>query len=159
LIASAGLVRRARLICRQERVRLDGLGIGGELRLVGGSSMPGLLTYGDVDLLLRVPPPQFGDVTQRLAAAYQPRLHSAWSDSMSLFLVDASVPVELAVTPLGSAQDRHFVRAWELLAARSDLRERYNRLKLESPPAEYATRKGRFFSELVEDASEPPAAR
>jgi len=152
LIPSDGLVRRARRICRRERARLDELAVGGELRLVGGTSMPGLVTYGDVDLLLRVPRQQFREVTARLGAAYPARLQSAWSESLWLFLIDPTIPVELALTPIGSQQDQHFVRAWELLARRSDLRERYNRLKLESSEADYPAMKGRFFKELADDA-------
>jgi hypothetical protein len=114
--------------------------------------MPGLLTYGDVDLLLRVPPAQFREVSTRLRTVYEPRLHNTWSDSLSLFLVDATIPVELAVTPLGSRQDQHFLRAWDLLGRRSDLRQRYNQLKLECGEAEYAALKGRFFQDLVDGA-------
>ena len=43
------------VLARESR-RLAELGVPGELVLVGGCSVPGALTRGDVDLHLRVPP-------------------------------------------------------------------------------------------------------
>ena len=132
----------------EERWRLELAGVTGELRLVGGSSLPGLLTHGDVDLLLRVEPGEFARVTERLSGIYETRREELWTDQMALFLVEPDVPVELAVVPVGSAQDAHFVVAWERLSESAQLRAQYNALKA-LPPERCEAAKADFFSEVA----------
>lgn len=62
------LREQALSILHTQRRRLQSLGVEGELVLVGGSSVAGALTKGDVDLHLRVPTPAFTR-TWRLIAA------------------------------------------------------------------------------------------
>lgn len=148
VVRSEEVLPRALAVLGAERQRLERAGVRGELRLVGGSSMPGLLTHGDVDLLLRVEPGSFPAATVRLRRLHPPRREDLWTDQMSLFLVDPAVPVELAVVPVGSAQDTHFVSAWDRLAETPELRERYNALK-DLPAEDYEARKATFFAEVA----------
>ncbi|WP_180357592.1 GrpB family protein [Streptomyces sp. NP160] len=148
LVRSEDVLPRALAALAGERLRLERSGVTGELRLVGGSSMPGLLTHGDVDLLLRVEPDAFQAVTDQLRRLHPPRREDLWTDQMSLFLVDTAVPVELAAVPVGSAQDAHFVGAWDRLAASAELRERYNALKVPADE-DYEVRKAAFFADVA----------
>lgn len=145
---SEEMLGAATRVLETQRGRLREWGILGELRLVGGSSMPGLQTYGDVDLLVRVPAADFADACDRLRSLYTPRRIDLWSDEMALFSVDASHAVELAAVRLGSAQDRHFVTAWDRLAESPELRDRYNALKLDAG-SDYEARKAAFFTEIA----------
>ncbi|MFC8681238.1 GrpB family protein [Microbacterium ureisolvens] len=147
---SEDLLEAAHSVLRSERRRLHELGVAGELRLVGGASLPGLLTHGDIDLLLRVSAADFTSVVQRLGETFAARREDLWTPEMALFLIDPAIPVELAVVPEGSAQDAHFVRAWDRLAASAALRERYNRLKT-TGGSDYNGRKAAFFEEIASD--------
>src|SRR5689334_10490510 len=53
--AIRALLALAREVLCRERQHLAALGIPGDIALVGGASVPGALTVGDVDLHLRVP--------------------------------------------------------------------------------------------------------
>ena len=52
---SEQLLALAREVLCRERQHLAALGVPGDIALVGGASVPGALTVGDVDLHLRVP--------------------------------------------------------------------------------------------------------
>ena len=53
-LTTAATVERARAVFEVHRDRLREHGVPGELELTGGSSVAGLLTKGDIDLLRRV---------------------------------------------------------------------------------------------------------
>jgi GrpB-like predicted nucleotidyltransferase (UPF0157 family) len=142
------VIDAAREVLASERRRMAQFHLAGELRLVGGSSLPGLLTHGDIDLLFRVAARDFDAVVTALREVFTPRREDLWSAEMALFLVDPLVPVELAVVSLGSTQDAHFVTAWARLTESAELRERYNRLKTDSAQ-DYDERKAHFFSEIA----------
>ena len=94
-------------------------------------------------------PAVVGFEAARLGRIHTPRRADIWRAEMALFLVDEAAPVELAMVVAGSPQDRHFIHAWDRLAHSSDLRHRYNQLKLE-PGDDYDTCKAAFFVELAE---------
>jgi hypothetical protein len=145
LIWSDTIIDQARLIHRHLQAQLPG-----ELLLTGAASLPGLLTKGDVDLHLRVPPETFDQVIADLDTRY-PRagLHS-WAPTLAVYDIPGfPLPTGLAVTPTNSEHDHRFTRAWSLLAADADLRTQYNALKLSSP--DYESAKSTFFSKLAYD--------
>jgi GrpB-like predicted nucleotidyltransferase (UPF0157 family) len=139
-----------------QRGRLRALGVPGELVLVGGSSVPGALTHGDVDLHLRVLEPDFA-VAVDLLRSVLPVVHpEIWAATLATFTVPRRAatdpPTGLAVTPRGSEHDVRFTRSWQLLAADPELVERYNAMKLAGDGPEgpgYETRKSAFFDRLL----------
>ncbi len=150
----------ARTVLAAERARLTGLGVPGELRLVGGSSVPGALTVGDVDLHLRVEPASFAAAVAVLRdhlAVVHPEI---WVPTLATFAVPAPVPAGLAVTPVGSEHDLRFTRTWTLLAADPVLVAEYNAVKTASAApggADYERRKSAFFDRVVAAWDEHPA--
>jgi GrpB-like predicted nucleotidyltransferase (UPF0157 family) len=141
----------ARAILRRERDRLAALlPQPHELLLVGGSSVPGALTKGDVDLHLRVPATAFAPVVAALRDVYDVVHPEIWQATLATFAVEAPLPTGVAVTPAGSEHDLRFTRAWARLAADPALVEAYNDVKLRhrDDPAEYERRKSAFFDSL-----------
>jgi GrpB-like predicted nucleotidyltransferase (UPF0157 family) len=141
-----------------QRERLRGLGVPGDLVLVGGCSVPGALTRGDVDLHLRVPPDAFRLAVDLLREHY-PVVHpDIWTTTLATFDVPPSRPsdpsVGIAVTPCGSEHDLRFTRSWQLLAADPALLEEYNTAKLAGESdidgPGYEARKSAVFDRLVE---------
>lgn len=143
---------RAEAILERERRRLARLGIQGELLLTGGSSLPGALTGGDVDLHLRVPDRAFEDTIRSLAGPYTVVHPEIWSASLATFELLGRENVGIAVTPIGSEYDLRFRRAWEILASDEDALAAYNEMKLthsQGDAAAYLDAKAGFFETLA----------
>lgn len=153
---AAQLLAAASAVLDAQRLRLDALGVPGELVLVGGSSVPGALTHGDVDLHLRVPESEFAAVVAALRKEY-PVVHpEIWSATLATFTVPqdkaTDPPTGLAVTPRGSEHDVRFTRSWQRLRGDPKLVEQYNAMKLagDGPDgAGYEARKSAFFDRLL----------
>jgi len=149
---AAGIQDDARAILERERERLLPLLPGSELSLTGGSSVPGALTKGDVDLHLRVPRADFAravEVLRRRCRIVHPDI---WTDGFATFEVDDHpLPTGIAVTALGDEHDELFRRTWQRLASDPVALEQYNEAKRAAedlPEDEYARAKSSFFASL-----------
>lgn len=139
-------------VLEAERRLLKQNGIPGVLLLVGGTSVAGALTKGDVDLHLRVPASQYDDAVARLRSLHQVVHPGIWSASLATFDIRTDVDAGLAVTPEGSEHDVRFTRTWEVLRARPDLVQEYNRVKqANAGSAEYEVQKSDFFDRVLAD--------
>ena len=121
-----------------------------EIRHRGGTSVPGVLTSGDVDVHVRVPEGSFESARRELAALYEPFHRDAWSPGESAFFLapDSRPLVEIALTAIGSLDDLHHGEAWDRIASDRELIEQYNELKRRcenASPAEYNVAKRAFF--------------
>ena len=154
LQSASDLIDAARAILRTERARLAPLLGEHDLVLLGGSSVPGALTKGDVDLHLRLPAHDFGSAVTVLRGLYRVVRSEIWQPTLATFAVDAPLPTGIAVTPAGSEHDVRFTRGWQRLAADPALLREYNQLKLDSraDDRDYERRKSAFFDRL----SAPP---
>ena len=145
------IIGRARSVLRRERRRLAGL-TDAPLVLTGGSSVPGALTVGDVDLHLRVDPSDFPMVVERLRGLYEVVHAEIWTDSLATFAVSGE-QVGIAVTPRGSEHDARFTAAWERLRSEPELLEAYNGVKrahAASDDSTYRAAKSAFFDRLAD---------
>ncbi|MFG1995033.1 CPBP family intramembrane glutamic endopeptidase [Actinoplanes sp. NPDC048988] len=146
-------IETAHTILNTERARLATLlaGVPHELMLVGGSSVRGALTKGDVDLHLRTPPEAFGHAVELLGGVYRVVHPQIWQPTLATFAVNAPLPTGVAVTPAGSEHDVRFTRAWQRLSSDPALLRAYNDLKLASRSdiAAYERHKSAFFDSLV----------
>jgi hypothetical protein len=136
-----------------ERAALRDGGVPGELVWTGGSSVPGALTRGDVDLHLRVPPEQFAAAVALVGRDHAVVHPEIWCATLATFAVDAPLPAGLAVTPVGSEHDVRFTRAWQLLRDDPRLLAEHNRLKAEADlldPERYEDLKSAFFTRLLD---------
>ncbi|GAA0909489.1 hypothetical protein GCM10009557_84030 [Virgisporangium ochraceum] len=143
------LLERAAAILADERARLAPLLPPHELALTGGSSVPGALTKGDVDLHLRVDPAHFATTVAAARRVYRVVLPDIWTGTLATFEVPgAALPTGVAVTPVGSEHDVRFRVCWRLLSTRADLLAEYNAMK-RAAGADYEVRKSAFFDRLV----------
>jgi hypothetical protein len=151
LRSSTELLARAQSVLERERLRLSALTTG-QLVLTGGSSVPGALTVGDIDLHLRVDQGEFAQSVQRLRDIYDVVHPEIWTDSLATFAVSGEA-VGIAVTPIGSEHDRRFSEAWRRLRSDSTALEAYNRMKrdhADESEAEYLAAKADFFNSLAD---------
>jgi GrpB-like predicted nucleotidyltransferase (UPF0157 family) len=152
LRASDDLLPAARRILAEQRRVLREAGVPGELVLVGGSSVPGALTRGDVDLHLRVQPADFSAAVEALRRTHSVVHPEIWGPTLATFeATDTALPTGIAVTPVGSEHDLRFTRTWKLLRAQPALVAEYNAVKLaeDGPGGEgYEERKSAFFDRV-----------
>lgn len=147
----------AEQILREQRTRLRTAGVPGTLELVGGSSVDGAMTKGDVDLHLRVDRAQFESAVARLRGMFAVVHPDIWCATLATFEVPADLPTGLAVTPIGTEHDVRFSRVWRLLAADPALVAEYNAVKTDATAAEYEKRKSEFFDGVLDRWAEHPS--
>ena len=150
LVWSDGLLKEARQTRDEVAASLAKLGVPGELVLIGGTSVSGALTKGDIDLHLRVRVDEFGDAVARLARLYPPGSLHFWADTLAVFDIPRTPATGLAVTPLDSEHDLRFRSTWQALRRRPELMDEYNAIKrAASETAAYEQRKSAFFTSIA----------
>lgn len=122
-----------------------------EIRHTGGTSVPGVLTSGDVDLQVRTDSQSFEGARDILCELYEPHHPDAWHSEGAFFFAPSSEPrVEVALTTIGSLDDLHHGDAWRQIAADAALIARYNALKRAHEAGsveDYQAAKRAFFHE------------
>jgi GrpB-like predicted nucleotidyltransferase (UPF0157 family) len=146
-------VRRARAITETVSKLLEEHGVPGELTLTGGSSLPGLVTKGDIDLHLRVRRADFDRAVARLDAVAGAAHPEIWTSTFATFERTEEPSVGIAVTVSGCEHDIRFTSGWAHLRENPHAREAYNALKL---TADYEGAKSRFF-DTISHAATPDA--
>jgi GrpB-like predicted nucleotidyltransferase (UPF0157 family) len=120
-----------------------------EVRHTGGTSVPGVLTTGDVDLQVRTDRESFVAARDALCELYEPLYPEVWHSEGAFFVAAGSrPPVEVALTAMGSLDDFHHGEAWQRIAEDPELIERYNELKRAhegGSVADYQAAKREFF--------------
>ena len=116
---------------------------------VGGTSIPGSLTFGDLDIQIRVTKEQFSQVRDVLKDFYHENKLELWTDELALFhwKDHPQISMSIVLTAIDSAYDE-FYKTRDLLRARPDLLEKYNNLKQQyegKSIEEYRIAKRAFF--------------
>jgi GrpB-like predicted nucleotidyltransferase (UPF0157 family) len=120
--AAAAFVEHERRI----RERLTNVEVGHR----GGTSVPGVVTTGDVDLQVRTDRESFLAARDALCELYEPLYPEVWHSEGAFFVAARSQPaVEVALTVIGSLDDLHHGEAWQHIAEDPKLIERYNDIK------------------------------
>ena len=127
-----------------------------EVEHIGATAVPGSLTKGDLDLLVRVPPEELSAAVQALQERYAIYQRENWTETYASFVDeqadDPRVGVQLVVA--GSDLDVAFVSIRRLLRSRPDLVERSNDLKRSfegGDPQEYVAAKQAFIEALLQE--------
>ncbi len=124
---------------------------------VGATAVPGSLTKGDVDLLVRVPGDGLAAAAGSLQARYVADQPENWTSTFASFLVDEpeDIPVGVQVVAAGSRIDSAFSALRRALRGRPELVERGNELKRRhegGEPAPYAVAKRRYLEDILREA-------
>lgn len=150
LVPSGELAEDAAAVHRSVSALLGRLAVPGTLELTGGSSTPGALTKGDIDLHLRVEPADYVAVLAQLDEALSRTNLHAWGDTLAVYAVNGDRTVELAVTPVDSEHDRRFRVAWQRLRSEPELLAEYNELKRRAVgTTQYEGVKSDFFTRIT----------
>jgi GrpB-like predicted nucleotidyltransferase (UPF0157 family) len=124
-----------------------------DIHHVGGTSVPGALTKGDLDVQVRVAPERFASAVSQLSALYAKSKRDVWADGFATFEAPGlAEPAAISVVAIGSAYDWCGAALWDLLRAEPDLLRRYNELKAKHDGGswdDYEDAKNVFFRELL----------
>ena len=125
-----------------------------EIQHIGSTAIPGALTKGDLDIVVRVAKPDFARAEKILAANYSRNTKSLRDRSFSSFKNDnADPPVGIQLTVCGGKQD-HFIAFRDAMLADKTLLSRYNQIKRQcagSTMAAYQRKKSAFIEQVLTD--------
>ena len=102
-----------------------------ETHHVGATAIPGAVTKGDVDMVVRVTATQFPVVVRSLGTLFDKKQAENWTDEFASFGDDDGfeLPLGLQVVVRGSEGDI-FLYLRDYLRAHDDAREEYDRIKI-----------------------------
>ncbi len=152
---STELAESARAAFDHHRQQVLRLIPGAEVEHVGATAVPGALTKGDLDVLVRVHPSEFSDAVAALHGVYAIHQPHNWTPTLASFNDPASSapPVGVQLVVAGSASDALFGPFREALIADPALLAEYNALKLRlngESYEHYTATKGAFVEEVWE---------
>jgi GrpB-like predicted nucleotidyltransferase (UPF0157 family) len=124
---------------------------------VGATAIPGSVTKGDVDLLVRVPAGDFAAAAKALRGRYAVDQPENWTNDFASFSdePDGELPVGIQLVASGSRVEAAFDLLKRELRARPDLVERSNELKrrrASGDPDAYARSKQAFLEAVLSEA-------
>jgi GrpB-like predicted nucleotidyltransferase (UPF0157 family) len=127
-----------------------------EVEHIGATSVPGLLTKGDLDLQVSMSPERFNRAIVLLQTEYSDHQLENWTESFASFKYEknSDIPVGVQLVIQGSESD-FFVKSRELLLAQPEKVEELNRLKQcheDGDMDTYIKHKGEFFTTLLENS-------
>ncbi len=152
---SAELAEAARAAFDHHRKQVLRLLPEAEVEHVGATSVPGALTKGDLDVLVRVHAGEFAHAVAVLGNAYTIHQPHNWTPTLASFNDPASgaPPVGVQLVVAGSASDALFGPFRDALIADPALLAEYNALKLRldgESYERYTTMKGAFVEDVLQ---------
>ena len=125
---------------------------------MGATAVPGALTKGDVDLVVRVAERAFADAVSILRTRYAVHQPHNWTRTLASFKADdeSEPPVGVQLVIAGSDADGFFGPFRDALINDPALLAEYNELKLRLDGLDYTSyteRKGEFIENVLRTAS------
>ena len=161
-IAEATIREHAAAAFEQHQARLLALLPDAEIQHIGSTALPGALTKGDLDIVVRVSQADFDTAAATLAAHYERNTGSTRTASFASFKDDhADPPLGIQLVVRGSDLD-DFCTFRDFLAAHPEYLAAYNRLKRAAhgqPMERYREQKSRFVEQMLRLAQREQAAR
>jgi GrpB-like predicted nucleotidyltransferase (UPF0157 family) len=123
-----------------------------QIEHIGGTTLPGVRTKGDLDIQVRVDAAHFDEADRLLSTKFERNEGSTRTSTFSSFKDDnLPVPLGIQLSVIGSEYD-DFLRGRELLLASPELAAEYDALKarFESKSMdEYREAKSAFFERIL----------
>ena len=124
-----------------------------ELHHVGATAVPGALTKGDLDVLLRVPADRFPAVVDVLKKHFQVKQPANWTNEFASFGDDAGFPLPVGIQVVVKDSENDFlVYLRDHLIGHPKALAEYNRLKLAAAGKgfdDYWTAKNEFLQKIL----------
>jgi GrpB-like predicted nucleotidyltransferase (UPF0157 family) len=152
-IPSEEYLQRIAVLVEEHRKKILRLVPTARVEHIGGTSIPGLLTKGDLDLQVSVLAPEFDRSVVLLQTQYSTHQLENWTESYASFKIEdsADIPVGVQLVIEDSESDI-FVKSRDLLLAQPEKVAELNRLKQSHAGGDmdtYIKNKGEFFTALL----------
>jgi GrpB-like predicted nucleotidyltransferase (UPF0157 family) len=123
---------------------------------VGATAVPGALTKGDVDVLVRVSHPEFTAAVEVLSGRYAIHQPHNWTPTLASFTAPAAAKIGVGIQLVveGSEPDGFFGPFRDALITSPALLAEYNRLKQQLDGLDYqryTDRKGEFVERVLRE--------
>lgn len=130
-----------------------------EVEHVGATAVPGALTKGDVDLVVRVSKRDFAEAVATLQTRYVIHQPHNWTDVLASFKAPGACapPVGIQLVVAGSEADGFFAPFRDALINDPGLLAEYNELKLRLDGLDYDSyteRKAQFVERVLRQADQ-----
>jgi GrpB-like predicted nucleotidyltransferase (UPF0157 family) len=135
-----------------EKTKLSELFPQADIQHIGGTSVPGTISKGDLDINVRVEQAEFEATIEKLKTIYEINQPDNWTAGFASFK-DDSRDIGIQITVIGSQDDcfvdqRDYLRANpEKVIELNQLKERFNGKSMD----EYRKEKGIFFEGLTKE--------
>lgn len=143
---------RAEQVLSEEEPLLKLLLPWADIQHIGSTAVPGSITKGDIDLVVRVPKEKFAKSRERLQSIYEIHQPDNWSSTFASFKDDGKVlPLGIQLTIM-QCEDDLFVRFRDQLRSDPSLLTEYNAMKesCQNQSADsYLEKKGAFFEKWM----------
>ena len=130
-----------------------------EFHHIGATAIPGAITKGDVDVLLRVEALRFASAVEIMRQHFITKQPENWTESFASFGHDCSFPFPLGVQlVIQDSESDFFLFLHEYFTSDSRHLAEYNRIKKESAPLgaeEYWKAKDRFLGPIGAARAKP----
>lgn len=141
------------ILIEQHRKKILRLVPTAQVEHIGATSVPGLLTKGDLDLQVSVSLQEFNQAVVLLQTEYSNHQLENWTESFASFKVEggSDIPVGVQLVVRDSQSDI-FVKSRDLLLAQPEKLAELNQLKQFHANGDmdtYIKHKGEFFTALV----------
>jgi len=147
------LVPQVREVLAQVAGRIHSLLPEAEVVHIGATSIPGSLTKGDIDIMVRVLPSEFPGAVRELQTAFPVNQPQNWNDNFASFGDDTSYKLPLGVQLVAKDSESdfflylrdHFIRHPEALEAYNQLKKNH----ADNGPEAYRSAKHIFLSDIL----------
>ena len=140
-------------VLSQVAAQLEALIPGTELHHIGATAIPGALTKGDIDVLLRVSGTRFQTVVDRLKRHFTIKQPANWTPGFASFGDDTSFELPLGVqVVVKDAREDFLLFLRDYLISHPEALAEYNRLKMTHAaegPEGYWKAKDRFLAKIL----------
>jgi len=111
--------------------RILGVAPGVEILHIGGSSIPGAYTKGDLDIQVRVKREEYLATAEAIGKVIEPNNLELWNGELAIFRDEGQYgwKIDILMTVIGSNDDNCY-KFRDLLIANSSLLDKYNAWKL-----------------------------
>ncbi len=125
-----------------------------DVQHVGSTAIPGLLTKGDLDILVRVKKEQFAEAKEKLTSLYRFDPGNPPTETYTGFdSQQYNFPLGIQLVVAEGEEDIEFTKVRDELKKNASLRERFNQLKLQFEGKErsaYRVAKTQFINMILQ---------
>ncbi len=138
----------------EQKAKISGLLPDADIQHVGSTSIPGSITKGDLDLVIRVQKDEFRHAIEVLKSIYEINQPKNWSKTFASFKDDKNLGIDFGAQLVvkGSKSD-DFIKLRDILLENRELVEGLNAIKMKyngKSMDEYRKEKADFFQKLRE---------